>query len=66
MKILKSSIANAQLLEIETVWKRVVVLNQGDSFGELALIDSKSGKRAARIVCTTDCSMGVISADDYR
>ena len=42
-----------------------MILNQGDSFGELALIDSRSGKRAARIVCTQECSMGVIAAEDY-
>jgi CRP-like cAMP-binding protein len=40
-------------------------LNAGDSFGELALIDSRQGRRAARIVCTQDCAMGVISAEDY-
>ena len=52
ISVLEKLIAEAQLTEVEVIWKRVVILNQGDSFGELALIDSRSGKRAARIVCT--------------
>ena len=65
ISVLEKLIADVQLTEIEVIWKRVVILNQGDSFGELALIDSRSGKRAARIVCTQDCYMGVIAAQDY-
>ena len=53
------------LTEMETIWKRVATLKAGDSFGELALIDSKKGVRAARIVCTDVTAMGVIVADDY-
>ena len=53
------------LTELETIWKRVATLKAGDSFGELALIDSKKGVRAARIVCTDETAMGVIVADDY-
>lgn len=53
------------LTELETIWKRVATLKAGDSFGELALIDSKKGVRAARIVCTEETAMGVIVADDY-
>lgn len=34
------------------IFKRVAILNAGESFGELALIDSRKGKRAARIVST--------------
>jgi hypothetical protein len=52
ISVLEKLIAEVQLTEVEVIWKRVVILNQGDSFGELALIDSRSGKRAARIVCT--------------
>lgn len=52
------------LTDIEIKWNRVAVLKEGSSFGELALIDKK-GLRAARIVCTTRCSMGIISRDDY-
>jgi hypothetical protein len=57
-------IAELCLSEVEIVWNRVAVLKQGMSFGELALIDRK-GLRAARIVCTTKCQMGIISKDDY-
>ena len=53
------------LTELETIWKRVATLKAGDSFGELALIDSKKGVRAARIVCAEETAMGVIVADDY-
>ena len=52
ISVLEKLISDVQLTEVEVIWKRVVILNQGDSFGELALIDSRSGKRAARIVCT--------------
>ena len=41
-----------QIVEVETIYKRVAHLYEGDSFGELALIDSRKGVRAARIVCT--------------
>ena len=52
ISVLEKLISDVQLTEVEVIWKRVVILNQGDSFGELALIDSRSGKRAARMVCT--------------
>ncbi len=43
----------------------MAILNEGESFGELALIDSRHGKRAARIVSTKKTSLGVIKAEDY-
>ena len=43
----------------------MAILNQGQSFGELALIDSRKGKRAARIVSIKKTSLGVIKAEDY-
>jgi hypothetical protein len=49
----------------EYIFKRVAILNEGESFGELALIDSRHGKRAARIVSTKKTSLGVIKAEDY-
>lgn len=50
-----------QLTETQYTFKRVAVLKAGDSFGELALIDSKSGQRAARIVSLeNECQMAVI------
>lgn len=56
--------ANLCLTEIEVQWNKVATLKEGSSFGELALIDKK-GLRAARIVCSTKCSMGIITRDDY-
>jgi len=43
-------IGSIKLSNYEMIYKRVAVLREGDSFGELALIDSKKGTRAARIV----------------
>lgn len=42
----------------------VITLTEGQSFGELALINSKP--RAATIRAVTDCSFGVISRYDYK
>ena len=53
------------LNENETVFKRVAFLNIGEGFGELALIDSRRGKRAARIICTQKSSLAAINAEDY-
>lgn len=44
-------ISSVVLTEFETIWKTVAQLKQGQSFGELALMDQKNGLRAARIVC---------------
>jgi len=52
------------LSETEITWNRVASLKEGMSFGELALIDKK-GLRAARIVCTTQCQMGILTRADY-
>ena len=46
----------------EFVFKRVVHLNEGEGFGELALIDSRRGKRAARITCTQKSVLAAINA----
>jgi hypothetical protein len=43
----------------------VAILNEGESFGELALIGSMKGKRAARKVSIKKTSLGVIRAEDY-
>ena len=40
-------------------------LNVGEGFGELALIDSRKGKRAARIICTQKSALAAINAHDY-
>jgi hypothetical protein len=57
-------LANLCLTEVEVLWNRVAILREGSSFGELALIDRK-GLRAARIVCTKKCAMGIITRGDY-
>ena len=48
----------------ETIFKTVGVLTQGQSFGELALIN-KDGKRNARITCDSETFLGVICKYDY-
>lgn len=48
----------------EKIFKQVATLQEGDSFGELALL-KKKGTRAATVVADGECSLGVIYADDY-
>lgn len=61
----KNKMSAINLSEMETNFKRVVILHSGDSFGELALIDSKKGVRAASIVCIEETTMAVINSEDY-
>ena len=62
---MKQDIQSAVLSEQETIWNRVVILKQGDSFGELALMDTKKGRRFARITSLERTQLGVISAENY-
>lgn len=41
----------------------MAVLDEGSSFGELALISDKS--RQATIQCLTDCDFAVLKKDDF-
>ena len=65
IKDFKNKMSEISLSETETDFKRVVVLHPGDSFGELALIDSRKGVRAATITCVEECTMAVINSEDY-
>lgn len=51
IKNIRNKLSEISLSETQTNFKRVVVLHAGDSFGELALIDSRKGVRAATITC---------------
>ena len=44
---------------------KVTELTQGNSFGEIALIDSKQ-KRTASIFCNEDCFFGILSSVAYK
>jgi hypothetical protein len=62
---LKAKLDVISLSATRTDLQRVAVLRAGDSFGELALIDSRRGVRAASITCLEPCRMAVINAEDY-
>ena len=65
VKDLKEQVKGISLAQTETKFKRVLTLKAGDSFGELALIDSRKGVRAATITCLEESTMAVINAEDY-
>jgi CRP-like cAMP-binding protein len=52
-----------QKTHLSMVYKEVVQLGTGSSFGELALINNKP--RAATIKCLSDCHFAVISKNVY-
>lgn len=47
----------------ESLFQEVTILTEGMSFGELAL--NSGQKRAANIVCKTDCHFAVMNKADY-
>ena len=66
IKRLQVELNENSISEYKTTFRRVVTLKAGDSFGELALIDSRKGQRAATITCLENCTMAVINAEDYQ
>jgi len=43
--------------------KMIVEFKQGDSFGELAILNKS--KRSATIVCKSECSFAILGRDDF-
>ena len=58
------NLSNIELLTNQKWFVKVVSLIEGNSFGELALINDKP--RAATITCEQDCTLGFISRNDYK
>jgi CRP-like cAMP-binding protein len=54
------SILTAEQKQIE-----VNVLHAGASFGELALLKGKNGRRAATVVCKERCSLAYFTKDIF-
>lgn len=60
----KAEKAKISLAPSETIYKTVGTRSQGQSFGELALIN-RDGKRNARITCEAETYLGVLCKADY-
>ena len=58
------NLSNIEILSNQKWFIKVVNLQEGNSFGELALINDKP--RAATITCEQDCTLGYISRNDYK
>lgn len=58
-------VVNQCLEHMNKGFQEVTQLVGGQSFGELALINSHVNNRAATIKCLNDCHFGILSKKDY-
>ena len=59
----KNNLKIKEIKGVPYIFQKVVVLKDGDIFGELALINQK--KRAATITCETECHFAILSRSDF-